>query len=257
MSAQSAALADKPLICLWQHRQEVDIAPLVKDLGFNTVWTDDEPYRGQTWEDTHMYRALQVAGVEYVIPKVERIQWGQTHEGSVKHARWVAELSPSHREIVGLYLNDFYDEIEDGYRTMEQWREIISAAKDVNPNLSIIVPHYPHRGNQNRPYDFDHDAIVFNVWHHDDVATAEAHLVQAERQHPGVPIITGLYLNSGSDGGHWLAEQEFKTMLGLFVDHLNAGKTAGMRIFCACQLEQRPEYVDWAKGVLKGLRAQG
>jgi hypothetical protein len=202
-----------------------------------------------------MYRALQVPGVEFVIPKVERIQWGQTHEGSVKHARWVAEVSLSHGQIWGLYLNDFYDEIEDGYRTMEQWREIIAAAKSVNPGLRIIVPHYPHRGNQDRAYDFDHDAIVFNLWHHGDIARAEGHLAQAERQHPNVPIITGLYLNSGSDGGHWLAEQEFKTMLGLFVDHLNAGRTSGIRIFCACQLEQRPEYIGWAKEVMKELQA--
>ena len=36
-------------------------------------------------------------------------------------------------EIIGLYLNDFYDEIEEGYRTMDQWREIIAAVLDAIP----------------------------------------------------------------------------------------------------------------------------
>ncbi len=222
-------------------------------------WTDDEPYDGQAWEETHMYRALQVPGVEYVIAKVERIQWGQTHEGSIKHARWVAELALSHKEIVALYLNDFYDEIEEGRRTLDQWREIIAAAKEVNPDLAIIVPHYPHRGNVERAYDFDHDAVIFNLWHHGDISRVEEHLAQAERQHGDKPLLTGLYLNSGSGrgGGHWLTEEEFKGMLRLFVDHANAGKTAGVRIFCACQLEQRPEYVEWAKEVLKDLEVAG
>ena len=65
-------------------------------------------------------------------------------------------------------------------------------------------------------------------------------------------IITGLYLHSGS--GPWLSEEEFRAMLGLFVDHLNAGKVDGVRIFCACQLEQKPEYAGWATEVLKGMK---
>jgi hypothetical protein len=255
MRQEAPSLADEPLISLWQHRQDVDIAAMVKELGFNAVWTDDDPYHGQAWEDTHMYRALQVPGVDYVVAKVERMQWGQTHEGSVKHAAWIAQLALSHKEIIGLYLNDFYDEIEEGHRTMEQWREIIAAAKAINPDLKIVVPHYPHRGNQERPYDFDHDAVIFNLWHHGDISRVEEHLVQAERQHPDKPIITGLYLNSGSGGGHWLTEQELKGMLALFVDHLNAGKVAGLRIFCAYQLEERPQYIEWAKEALEEMKA--
>jgi hypothetical protein len=38
------------------------------------------------------------------------------------------------------------------------------------------------------------------------------------------------------------------------VDHVNAGKLDGLRIFCACQLIERPEYVRWAKEVLAGLK---
>ncbi|MBN1461433.1 MAG: hypothetical protein JXA57_18045 [Armatimonadetes bacterium] len=253
MGNRSSALADELLVCLWQHEQDVDIAPLVKELGFNTVWTDDEPYHGQAWEETHMYRVLQIPGIKYVIPKIERIQWGQTHEGSIKHARWVAELAHTHPEIIALYLNDFYDEIEEGRRTIEQWREIIAAAKAVNPNLKIVVPHYPHRGNERRPYDFDHDAVIFNLWHHGDIAQVEQHLLQAERQHAGKPVLAGLYLSSGSARGRWLIGEEFKGMLRLFVEHANAGKTAGVRVFCACQLAQRPEYVGWANEVLKDL----
>ena len=82
-----------------------------------------------------MYKMLQVPGVKYVFAKIERAAWGWTHEQSMKHAHWVAQLSLEHTGILGMYLNDFYDEIEEGYRTEEQWREIIAAAKEINPNL--------------------------------------------------------------------------------------------------------------------------
>jgi len=245
---------DRPLICLWQHEQGVEIAPLVKELGFNVVWTDDEPYHGQTWEETHMYRALQAPGVRYVIPKIERIQWGQTHEGSVKHARWIGELSLKHKEIIGLYLNDFYDEIEDGYRTMDQWREIIATAKAANPDLAIWVPHYPHRGNEKRAFDIEYQGVIFNIWDPENIREADRYLSEAEGKHGGKIMVAGLYLDSGAHGGHWLTEQEFKGLLGLYVKHINAGKLDGVRIFCACQLVQRPEYVGWAKEVMAGLK---
>jgi hypothetical protein len=259
MAVQAPRLGGELLICLWQHQQEVDIAPIVKQLGFNTVWTDDDPYDGQAWEETHMYRALQAPGIKYVIPKVDRAAWGWTQEIALRHAKWVAQLSLEHNEIIALYLNDFYDEIEDGHRTMEQWREIIAAAKAVNPDLKLIVPHYPHRGNVDRPFDFDHDAVIFNLWHHRDISRVQEHLSQAEHLHADKPLLTGLYLNSGSGrgGGHWLTEEEFKRMLRLFVEHANAGKTAGVRIFAAYQLEQRPEYIGWAKEVLKDLKPPG
>jgi len=247
----------EPLICLWQHRQEVDIAPLVKQLGFNTVWTSDEPYHGQAWEQTHMYRALQVPGIRYVLAKIERIQWGQTHEGSVKHAQWIGELSRKYQEIIGLYLNDFYDEVEEGYRTMEQWREIIAAAKAANRDLAIWVPHYPHRANEQRAYDVDYQGVIFNLWDPRNLEGAEGYLAQAEEQHAGKTILAGLYLNSGARRGQWLSEQEFKGLLKLYVDHLNAGKLDGVRVFCACQLIERPEYVRWTEEVMQGLKRPG
>ncbi len=253
MMAKTGEKAVRPLICLWQHEQQVDIAPLVRELGFNVVWTDDEPYNGQDWETTHMYRALQVPGVRYVIPKIERIQWGQTHEGSVKHAKWVGELSRKHPEIIGLYLNDFYDEIEDGYRTIDQWREIVAAAKAANPDLAIWVPHYPHRGNEKRAFDVAYDGVIFNLWDPENLEEAERYLSQAEAQHAGKTMLGGLYLDSGAHGGHWLTEREFKDLLGLYVKHIKAGKLDGLRIFCACQLVQRPEYVRWAKEAMKPL----
>jgi len=252
--SEPAKHPDTPLICLWQHQMKVDIAPLVKELGFNAVWTSDRPYRGQAWEDTHMYRSLQVPGIDYVFAKIERLQWGQTHEGSVKHAKWIGELSLTHKEIIGLYLNDFYDEIEEGYRTMEQWREIIAAAKAANPDLAIWVPHYPHRANEERDYDVDYQGVIFNVWDPANAAEADRYLTQAEAQHKGKTLLGGLYLSSGPRHGYWLTEQEFKSLLKLYVNHINAGKLHGLRVFCACQLERRPEYVGWAKEVLKDLK---
>jgi len=247
--------ARAPLVCLWQHQMEVDITDLVSGLGFNAVWTSDEPYHGQAWEETHMYRSLQVPGIDYVFAKIERLQWGQTHEGSVKHAKWIGELSLEHGEIVGLYLNDFYDEVEEGYRTMEQWREIIAAAKAANPNLPIWVPHYPHRGNEERDYDIDYQGVIFNVWDPQNITAADRYLTQAEGQHAGKTLLGGLYLSSGPRRGHWLTEEDFKGLLRLYVDHINAGKLDGLRIFSAGQLDRRPEYVVWAKEVLKELKA--
>jgi hypothetical protein len=245
----------EPLICLWQHQPQVNIAPMVKELGFNTVWTDDPEYTGQAWEDTQMYRALQVPGIKYVIPKIERAAWGWTQEGSLKSARWFAELSLKHKEIIGLYLNDFYDEIEEGNRTMEQWREIIVAAKSVNPDLDLWVPHYPHRGNETQAYDFDYQGVIFNIWDPRNIECAERYLAQAEAQHKGKVMVGGLYLDSGAHGGHWLTEEEFRNLLRLYVRHVNEGKLAGLRIFCACQLAEKPEYVQWAKEEMKELKA--
>jgi hypothetical protein len=252
--ARAARSYDRPLICLWQHEPQVDVTSLVKELGFNTVWTDDPEYSGQRWEDTQMYQALQVPGIRYVIPKIDRAAWGWTHEGSLKTARWIAGLSLQHKEIIGLYLNDFYDEIEDGHRTMEQWREIIAAAKSVNPQLDLWVPHYPHRGNENRAYDFDYQGVILNLWDPRNLADADKHLTAARAQHAGKIIIGGLYINSGSRRGHWLTEQEFKDTLKLYVDYINAGRLDGLRVYCACQFVQRPEYVRWAKEVMGGLQ---
>jgi hypothetical protein len=245
----------KPLITLWQHMPEVDIAPIVRELGFTTVWTDDPEYTGQRWEETQMYRALQVPGIRYVIPKIERAAWGWTQEGSLKSARWIAELSLTHKEIIGLYLNDFYDEIEDGHRTMEQWREIIAAAKGVNPDLNMWVPHYPHRRNEQREYDIDYQGVIINLWSGSVLPEADQHLLRAEQQHAGKILLAGLYLNSGWRRDRWLTEDEFKTTLKLFVEHVNAGKLDGLRVFCASQLAERPEYIGWAKKVMKELKA--
>lgn len=246
-----------PLICLWQHEPQVDVTAVVKELGFNTIWTDDPEYTGQRWEETQMYRALRVPGIKYVIPKIDRVAWGWTHEGSLKTARWIAKLSLEHHEIIGLYLNDFYDEIEEGHRTMAQWREIIAAAKSVNPELDLWVPHYPHRGNEKRAYDFDYQGVILNIWDPRNLEAAEQHLATAKAQHAGKRILGGLYINSGARRGHWLTEAEFKTTLKLYVDSINAGKLDGLRIYCACQFVQRPEYLRWAKEVMRDLRRPG
>jgi len=250
---QSAA---EPLICLWQHEQDVDIAPLVRELGFNVVWTDDAPHDGtQTWEDTHMYRALKTPGVKYVIGKVDRAAWGWTQEIALRHATWVATLALQHKEIIGIYLNDFYDEIEDGHRTMEQWREIIAAIRAINPDIKLWVPHYPHRRNESQAYDFDYQGVIVNLWDPSNLEAAERHLASSEAQHAGKTILGGIYINSGgSRRSRWLTEEQFKNTLKIYVDHVNAGKLDGLRVFCACQLVQRPEYAQWTKEVFAGLK---
>lgn len=247
---------DTKLVSLWNHETQLDITPLVQEMGFNLVWTHDLAYTNQKWEDTHMYKCLQVPGVKYVLAKIERAAWGWTQEESVRHARWVAELSLEHPGIFGLYLNDFYDEIEEGYRTEEQWREIIDAAKNVNPNLKLVAPHYPHRNQEKQNFDFPIDGIILNIWGNTPelMAGAEKHLATGLAHHPHRFVIAGLYLNSGMDGGRWLSEEEFKRVLGHYVTMLNDGKIAGLRIFSAGQLFKRPEYIGWAKEILDDVK---
>lgn len=102
-----------------------------------------------------MYKCLQIPGVKYVLAKIERAAWGWTQEESVRHAKWVSELSLKH---------------------------------------------------------------------------------------------------SGMDGGRWLSEEEFKRVLGHYVSMLNSGKIAGLRIFSAGQFYKKPEYIDWAKEILDGVK---
>ncbi|MGM0376292.1 MAG: hypothetical protein ACQEQ0_05925 [Bacteroidota bacterium] len=246
---------DEKIISLWNHRAELDLNDLVTDLGFNLVWTHDSAYGGQEWEDTHMYQCLQVPGVDYVLAKIERAEWGWTQEESVRHARWIAELSLDHPGIFGLYLNDFYDEIEDSIRTEEQWREIISAAKTVNPGLRLVAPHYPHRNQGRHSFNFDIDGIILNIWGNttEIMANAEEHITSGIAHHPERFVIAGLYLNSGENGGRWLTKEEFKDVLGYYVEMVNADKLDGLRIFSAGQLLERPEYIEWGKEVLSEL----
>lgn len=243
------------LVTMWNHRRDLDITDLVDELGFNLIWSHDDAYSGQAWEDTHMYRLLQVPGVEHVLAKVERAAWGWTHEMSLRHATWVALLSQIHDGIIGIYLNDFYDEVEDGYRTEEEWREIIDAVKSINPDLQLWAPHYPHRDQGRHAFDFDIDTIILNLWGNDPalLANAREHVEAGIAHHPNRNVIAGLYLNAGMDGGRWLTEDEFRFVLGHFVDLVNEGKLAGLRIFAAHQLLERPEYIEWAKEVLSGL----
>ncbi len=243
------------LVSLWNHRRDLDPTPLVGELGFNLIWSHDPAYSGQVWEETHMYRLLQIPGVEYVFAKVERAAWGWTHEDSLRHARWVAELSLSRPGILGMYLNDFYDEIEDGNRTEEQWREIIAAVRDINPDLQLWVPHYPHRDQGRHAFDFDIDGVILNLWGNDPdlLARAEEHLEAGLQHHPDRPVIAGLYLRAGPAGGRWLTEKEFRRVLRHYVELVNQGRLAGLRIFAAYQFEERPEYVGWAQEVLAGL----
>src|SRR5690554_4759686 len=203
------------LVSLWNHETRLDISSLVDELKFNLIWTHDPAYTDQTWEETHMYRCLQVPGVDYVLAKIERAAWGWTQEESVRHARWVAQLSLEHPGILGLYLNDFYDEIEDGIRPEEQWREIINAAKSVNPQLKLVAPHYPHRNQGRHSFDFPIDGIILNIWGNtpEIMANAEEHLAEGVAHHPNRFVIAGLYLRSGMDGGRWLSEEEFKRVL--------------------------------------------
>ncbi len=245
-----------PLICVWEHDAKVDIAPLVSTLGFNTLWAHDGPYDGKLgWNDTMMSRALGLPGLHYVLGKVDRKQWGWSYEASLKHAEWVAQLSRNHPEIIGLYLNDYWGEIEEGGKTRQQWDEITRRARAINPALAIWAPLYPENGDLEKKWDFDHDAVMFNIWDDREVRKADEFLTKAEEKHAGEPIVAGLYLNSGRDkDASWLSEADFKHILGVYVKHLNAGKIVGIRFFRAEQFNERPQYIGWAKAGLAGVK---
>ena len=246
----------EPLISVWEHDDKVAIAPIVKEVGFNTVWTHDKPYDGKMkLEETLMYKHMKTPGVRYIIAKIERGIWGWSFDDAMRHAAWIAELSLTHKEIIGLYLNDFYGEMEEtaeGGHTEQEFRQIIAKAKAINPRLAIWVPCYP-RKDLDKPYDFDIDAVIFSFYDTKLLQKHEALLDRVLEKFPGKPILGSLYLSAGSEG-RWLTEQEFKGLMDFFVEKVNEGKLAGIRVFRVESLIQRPEYVLWLKESLSKLK---
>jgi hypothetical protein len=254
-ASASAALPSEPLISVWEHSAKVDIAATVKEVGFNTVWTHDKPYSGQKLEETLMYTHMRTPGIKYVIAKIERGIWGWKFDQAMAHAEWIANLSLTRREIIGLYLNDFIEEMEkvkEGGHSADEFRQIIAKAKSINPRLPIWVPCYPPHELE-KPYDFDIDAVILSFYN-TKVLQDHAKLVdQALKKFPGKPLMGSVYLNAGSER-RWLNEQEYKQLLDFFVQDINEGKLCGLRIFRVENLQQRPEYATWAKEALANLK---
>jgi hypothetical protein len=257
-AAPPGLLPSEPLISVWEHAAQVEIDAVVKDVGFNTVWTHDKPYDGaMKLEDTLMYRHMNTPGVGYVIAKIERGIWGWTFDQAMRHAEWIAKLSLTERRIIGLYLNDFYGEMEEvkkGGHTEQEFRQIIAKAKSINPRLPIWVPCYPP-GELQYAYDFDIDAIIFSFYNTKVLQDHEKLLDQALKKFEGKPLMGSLYLNAGSEG-RWLSEQEFKPVTGFFVEDINQGKLCGLRIFRVASLQERPAYATWTKEALTKLKAR-
>jgi hypothetical protein len=255
MAAGEIDFPKEPLISVWEHDDKVDIAPTVKEVGFNTVWTHDEAYDGKMkLEDTLMYRHMKAPGVKYIIAKIERGIWGWSFDQAMRHAAWIAELSLTHKEIIGLYLNDFYEETEDiakGGHSAAEFRQIIAKAKAINPRLAIWAPCYPP-ADLDKPYDFDIDAIIFSFYDVAQLPNYEALLDRVLKKFPNKPILGSLYLES--DEGRWLTEKEFKGIIDYFVAKINEGKLAGLRVFRVQNLIDRPDYVKWLKESLAKLK---
>ena len=251
-----AVLPSEPLISVWEHAAKVEIDPIVKDVGFNTVWTHDKPYDGtMKLEDSLMYRHMHTPGIKYVIAKVERGIWGWKFDQALRHAEWIANLSLTHPQIIGLYLNDFYGEMEEvrkGGHTEAEFREIIAKAKSINPRLAIWVPCYPPR-ELKYAYDFDIDAIIFSFYNTKVLGQKDQLLATALDKFQGKPLMGSLYLNAGNER-RWLSEEEFKDLTDYFVDKINEGKLCGIRIFRVQSLIDRPAYAEWTKEALKRLQ---
>jgi hypothetical protein len=255
-AAEPAELPRTPLISVWEHAAKVDIAPVVKEVGFNTVWTHDRPYDGSVrLEDTLMYRHMNTPGIKYVIAKIERGIWGWKFDQAMRHAEWIAKLSLDNKQIVGLYLNDFYGEMEEvakGGHTEQEFRQIIAKAKSINPRLPIWVPCYPPRELQYK-YDFDIDAIIFSFYNTKVLGEKDKLLDRALDKFPGKPLMGSIYLSAGSER-RWLTEEEFKIMTNYFVDKINEGKLCGLRIFRVQSLIDKPDYATWTKEALARLK---
>lgn len=251
-----ARIPSDPLVSVWEHAAKVDIAGTVKEVGFNTVWTHDKPYDGTyKLEDTLMYRHMHAPGIKYVIAKVERGIWGWTYEQAMRHTEWIAELAKTQKQIVGLYLNDFYDEmreVDKGGHNEQQFRQIIAKAKSINPDLPIWVPCYPP-GELEKAYDFDIDAVIFSFYNTKVLGDHEKFVDQALAKFKGKPLMGSVYLNAGSEG-RWLSEEEYKQLLAFFVDDINQGKLCGLRIFRVQNLIDKPEYARWAAEAIAKIK---
>lgn len=243
-----AKIPSEPLVSVWEHASQVDIAATVKDVGFNTVWTHDKPYDGvYKLEDTLMFRHMHTPGIKYIIAKVERGIWGWTFEQAMRHTEWVAELAKTQKQIVGLYLNDFYEEmsaVEKGGHSEQQFRQIIARAKSINPDLPVWVPCYPPR-ELKKSYDFDIDAIIFSFYNTKILNDHEKLLDEALEKFKGKPLMGSVYLNAGSER-RWLTAEEYQQLLAFFVDDINQGKLCGLRIFRVQNLIDKPEYAKLA-----------
>ncbi len=255
-AAPAATLPSEPLISVWEHAAKVEIDSIVKEVGFNTVWTHDKPYDGaMKLEDTLMYRHMNTPGVKYVIAKIERGIWGWKFDQSMRHAEWIANLSLTHKQIIGLYLNDFYgemQEVEKGGHAEQEFRQIIAKAKSINPRLPIWVPCYPPRELE-KAYDFDIDAIIFSFYNTKVLQDHAKLLDRALEKFQGKPLMGSLYLSAGSER-RWLSEQEFKQLTAFFIQDINQGKLCGIRIFRVASLQERPDYVTWTKEALAKLK---
>ena len=251
-----AKIPSEPLVSVWEHAAQVDIAATVKEVGFNTVWTHDKPYDGTyKLEDTLMYRHMHTPGIKYVIAKVERGIWKWTFEQAMRHAEWIAELSKTQKQIAGVYLNDFYDEmreVDKGGHTEQQFRQIIAKVKSINPNLPIWVPCYPP-GELEKPYDFDIDAIIFSFYNTKVLGDHKKLLDQALEKFKGKPLMGSVYLNAGSER-RWLTEEEYKQLLDFFVEDINQGKLCGLRIFRVQNLIDKPEYARSAAEAIARIK---
>ena len=254
--APLAKIPSEPLVSVWEHSAQVDISATVKEVGFNTVWTHDKPYDGTyKLEDTLMYRHMHTPGIKYVIAKVERGIWKWTFEQAMRHAEWIAELSKTQKQIAGVYLNDFYDEmreVDKGGHTEQQFRQIIAKVKSINPNLPIWVPCYPP-GELEKPYDFDIDAIIFSFYNTKVLGDHKKLLDQALEKFKGKPLMGSVYLNAGSER-RWLTEEEYKQLLDFFVEDINQGKLCGLRIFRVQNLIDKPEYARSAAEAIARIK---
>jgi peptidoglycan/xylan/chitin deacetylase (PgdA/CDA1 family) len=248
-----------PLISIWEHQGSVDLQPAVEQAGFNTAWAHEGPWRERPFDQTMTWRHLNTAGIEHVIAMVSRQQWGwESHEQSMQHAARVAELSLRYPgKFAGIYMNDYYYETLESEglpgRTPQQFAEITRLVRAINPRLPVWVPIYPYN-ELDKPFDFDFDAVICNIYWQPQVQFIEDHLNAVIKKFEGKkPVLASLYIARGTAPDGWMGEEEFRRAMELYVRYINEGKIIGLRIFRAAQLYEREEYLDWISEALVNL----
>ena len=257
--AHEVLLPKVPLISIWEHQGSVDLGPAAEKCGFNTAWSHEGPWRERPFNQTMTWRHLNTPGIDHVIAMVSRQQWGwESHEESMQHAARVAELSLRYPgKFAGIYLNDYYYETLESEglpgRTPEQFAEITRLVRQINPRLPVWVPIYPYN-ELDKPFDFDFDAVICNIYWQPQVPFIEDHLnAVIEKFQGSKPVLASLYIARGTAGDGWMGEEEFRRAMDLYVRYINEGKIIGLRIFRAAQLYERTEYMEWIKEALVNL----
>ena len=163
-------------------------------------------------------------------------------------------LSLNHPEIVGIYLNDYYFSLRDGYRTRAQWEEVVDTIRSVNPNLPLVVGWVPWMEDDENIdtwlswIEYDQVLCQMRLGQSLPLEGMDAFMTRCEIKFAGKPIWGTANIHDQNQV--LLTEQEFKEILNINKNHWDSGKIIGVRIQHVQHLLDHPEYADWTREIL-------